>query len=74
MEDAILEIQGNLVVVREMMNRCAEHPEQLDNHLLGQIKVQLLDLITVTELLIVNNQAPSFPPPSLDGLSPDHQN
>ncbi|GAB3327680.1 hypothetical protein GCM10027299_28630 [Larkinella ripae] len=72
MEEDLLEIQGELLAIRETLDHCAEQKESIDVYTLGQIKVQLLDLITITELLIVTNQA-AIPPQSLDGQSSDHR-
>lgn len=69
MENDLAEVQEQLLEIRQALEKftTVEHP--LDVHVLGQVKVQLLDLITVTELLIVTNQAGS--PPIPGGFSSD---
>ncbi|MFD1143400.1 hypothetical protein ACFQ4C_19885 [Larkinella insperata] len=56
METNLSEIQERLLDIRAVMDEHVASNQLLDLHTLGQIKVQILDLLTVTELLIVTNQ------------------
>ncbi|RAJ92142.1 hypothetical protein LX87_05106 [Larkinella arboricola] len=66
MEIKLSDIQERLLDIRTTMDEHAASNQLLDLHTLGQIKVQILDLLTVTELLIVTNQ-------TTDSSSPNGQ-